>query len=710
MMVTNQTEMANLFMVVNEMRGHLEENASKPRIMVVEDEIIVAMDLKQRLESLGYEVVAHALNAIEALASATSKDPDIVLMDIKINGALDGIETATRIRASKDIPIIYLTAFADETTIQRASKTSAYGYLIKPFGDRELRSCIEMAIYKYKAEKRLRESEERYALAALATNDGIWDWDLVTNQIYYSPRWLEMMGFNSGFASTSADEWFDRVHQSDLDHLNQALNAHLFGSKPVFECEYRIRHADGSYRWMSCRGLALFDDQKRPYRIAGSQADITDRKRFEQDLTHKALHDELTGLHNRAAFSDRLEIILQKKKRAPNGKSAVLFLDLDHFKLINDSYGHGWGDQVLIQIANRLENCVRPGDIVARFGGDEFAVLLDPVNELQPVTDIAQRILNYISLPIQVQENEILITASIGILLIDSSYESTDSILRDVDAAMYTAKGKGRGCYQVFQLKVREKAIIQLENVNGLHRALEKNEFFLLYQPIFSVVNLKVVGYEALLHWQHPDRGQIPLTSFLQIAEDSSLIIPIGDWVLRTACAQAKIWNLTSKKPIKITVNICRSQLLADDFPQKVFRILNETGLASNLLDLDISEMTIRDNLDQIMKTIEQLHLMGVGLGIDDFESNLTSLKYLKRIYAHSIKIGRPFIHDLDEDGQLFIQSIIQTAHQLRFKTIAEGIEDETQLTVLSGMGCDEVQGNYLGMPIQPESVLESIG
>ena len=286
-----------------------------PRIILVEDEIIVAMDIEQRLEMLGYDVVAHATSGEEALRYVDSKNPDLILMDIKLSGEMDGIETTAKIREVQDIPIIYLTAFADENTLQRARLTEAYGYLIKPFEDRELRSTIEMALHKYKIEKKMRESEERYALAVRAANDGIWDWNLLTDKIYYSPRWANMLGFAPDLLTDLPGEWLNKIHPDDQRQVMQALSAHLTGNTPTFECEYRIRHHNGSYRWMICRGLALFDPKQKPYRMAGSQSDITDRKRFEYELIRKALHDELTGLPNRALFVDRLRNILELKAR-----------------------------------------------------------------------------------------------------------------------------------------------------------------------------------------------------------------------------------------------------------------------------------------------------------------------------------------------------------------------------------------------------------
>lgn len=684
-------------------------NLQTHRIMLVEDENIIAMDIQQRLELLGYQVTGHAVSGMDAVRIAAETKPDLILMDIKIRGPMDGIETAAQIRARKDVPIIYLTAFADETTVKRARLTEAFGYLLKPFEDRELQSAIEIALYKHEMEKKLRASEERYALATRAANDGIWDWDLITNEIFYTARWWEMLGLEMEDGHASPQEWFDRIAPDDRERFNAAIDAHLQELTPSLECEYRILHRDGGYRWMLCRGLAIFDAQSKPYRMAGSQSDITSRKRLEEQLMHKAMHDELTGLPNRALFMDRLNVVLEQVQGHRDGGAAVMFLDLDHFKVINDSMGHSKGDALLVAFARRLEECLRPGDTVSRFGGDEFAILVNGVSSIEDVKKIADRVSQSLQKPFIMDDHEFFANASIGIVFVNSGKQSGEDLLRDADAAMYHSKKNGRSRYEIFRPDMREHTLNRLQWEGEIRRALKNREFILHYQPIFALKNNCIDGFEALIRWQHPTRGPLSPSDFMDVAEQSGLIIPMGEWVLRTACTQAQAWKDAAGRPLKIAVNLSPSQLTDKNLVALVQAALHDSGLDPCLLELELTETAALQNIEHTIETLQALRKMGINIAVDDFGKGYSSLDYIKTLPSNNVKIDRSFIMDLSgtntEAGLAIVSAMITMAHQLRLTVTAEGVETEEQLRLLTQLQCDQIQGYYMGKPVHPREI-----
>jgi len=679
------------------------------RIMLVEDENIIAMDVRQRLETLGYQVVAQVTSGSDAIRTAIETRPDLILMDIKIHGPMDGIETAIQIRAVQDIPIIYLTAFADENTLKRARQTEAFGYLLKPFEDRELHSAVEIALYKHMMEKKLRASEERYALATQAANDGIWDWDLTTNEIFYTSRWRDMLGLNAEDSRDSPDEWLSRVYPDDRERLNAAIDAHLQRLTPTLECEYRIMHQDGGFRWMLCRGLALFGALSKPYRMAGSQSDITLRKRLEEQLIHKAMHDELTGLPNRALFMDRLNIVLEQIKGHRDGGTSVMFLDIDHFKVINDSLGHAKGDALLVAFSQRLDKCLRPGDTVSRFGGDEFAILIDGIDLIDEVKKIADRISLSLKKPFLLDERELFATASIGVVFTDSGNQSAEDILRDADIAMYHSKNNGRSRYEIFRPEMREHTLKRLQQEGEIRRALSNREFILHYQPVFVSDSRQMVGFEALIRWQHPTRGLLAPVEFMDVAEQSGLIIQIGEWVLRTACAQARAWNNAVGKPLKMAINLSPSQLNDKNLVALVKATLEESGLPAHCLEVELTESTALQNIEHTIEILQALQQMGVSIAVDDFGKGYSSLDYIKNLPSNTLKIDRSFITDLSKSGSesevAIVSAMVTMAHQLHLKVTAEGVETEEQLRLLTQMNCDQIQGYYMSKPVPVQEI-----
>lgn len=561
------------------------------------------------------------------------------------------------------------------------------------------------------AEKALIASQERYQLATQGANDGLWDWDLKTNEIYFSARWKAMLGYEDGEIKNSPDEWFNLVHPDDLKDLTANLDAHLGGRGGHFQSEHRVRHRDGSYRWMLSRGQAIWSADGSPYRMAGSQTDITDRKSSEEQFRYDAFHDALTGLPNRALFMDRLGQAIERSRRRPHYLFALLFLDFDRFKVINDSLGHTIGDQLLVSGARRLETCLRAMDTIARLGGDEFVILLEYIDSPRDAIRVAERISEALQPPFNLNGHEIFISASTGIVLSSIGYEKAEDALRDADIAMYRSKALGRARYELFNPDLRSMAMARLELETDMRRALERGEFSVNYQPILNLSTSSITGFEALIRWRHPALGMIPPADFIPVAEETGLILPIGQWVLREACRQMKEWQQQFPRlpDLTISVNMSGKQFAQPDLPQEIDRILHETGLNIDCLRLEITESVIMEAIESTTNLLKQLKAMGVQLEIDDFGTGYSSLSYLQQLPIDAIKIDRSFIRQMEcgANDHGIVQAIVALAHNLGMHVIAEGVEASDQLDRLKAMDCELGQGFLFHRPLESRAVCD---
>lgn len=575
-------------------------------------------------------------------------------------------------------------------------------------GDYETLVILRNITERKLTERALKESEERYALASLAANDGLWDWDLRNNEVHYSARWKSMLGYEGEEIGHGTEEWFKRIHPADSEQVKQDIHKHLEGSSTHFENEHRMMHKNGTYRWMLTRGIAVREADGTPTRMAGSQTDISLRKRAEEQLVRDAFYDVLTGLPNRALFMDRLGHALKRLKRLMDGYGfAVLFLDLDRFKVINDSLGHMTGDALLVETARRLEKCVRPGDTVARLGGDEFVVLFDDVRDVESARFIAERVQSILSTPFYVNACEVFSSASIGIALSSQEYDRPEDILRDADITMYRAKALGKARVEVFDPSMRAHAVSLLHMETDLRRALERDEFRVYYQPIVALGTDAIMSLEALIRWQHPQQGLVSPAEFIPLAEETGLIAAVGEWVLRKVCADIKEWQADGSQPVRVAVNISPVQLRRQGFVKSVTRILEEHRLGGESLGMEITENVLLDKTTATIEMLTELKELGIHIILDDFGTGYSSLSYLQHLPIDILKIDRSFVAKLtrDDEQTRIIETIILLGRNLGIDVIAEGIETDEQLERLKSIHCDQGQGFLFSRPIEGERV-----
>jgi len=630
---------------------------------------------------------------------------DIILLDLSLPDS-HGLTTFTEVQAQAPMmPIVVLSGLDDETMAVTAVQEGAQDYLVKgQVTYNDLLRSLRYAIERKQVQEALRTSEERYALAAQGASAGLWDWNLNTDQIYFSPRWKTMLGYEEIEIDNNPYEWLSRIHASDLPQLQQKLKEHIGGETPHFENEYRILQKNGTYAWMLCRGLVVREQTGHPYRMAGSQTDITRLKVAEKKLRYDALHDALTGLSNRTAFMERLENTI-KLAQGPDYLFAVLFLDLDRFKVVNDSLGHLVGDQLLVTVAQRLQKCLRQNDLLARFGGDEFVILLDNIKSVDIAHHIATQIQKALSSPINLDGHSLFTSASIGITLNSRHYEQAEDLLRDADTAMYEAKNHGKARYALFDTGQFDTASKRLHMESSLRKAVDEQQFVVHYQPFISLTSGRIVGAEALLRWQHPEQGLLQPNEFLSVAEETGLIVPIGEWLLRTACTQMQQWWLAGHTSLRIAVNISNRQLQDQELLTLITHILNKTRLPAEVLELELIDQTSAKSDPARTHTLHRLKSLGVKLSIDDFGLD-SSLDVLKNLPLDTLKIDQSFILNMNQQQDTaIITAIVALARSLNLKVVAEGVEKKEHLHVLIAQQCDEVQGFLFGRPTSGESL-----
>lgn len=555
-------------------------------------------------------------------------------------------------------------------------------------------------------EQALRQSEERFKLAMEATRDTIWEWDLASGLRSYSGHTYEMLGYR-GEELAKFSDWQVLIHPNDWKLVQRNLAAHLSRKSEIYSCEYRLRCKEGQYKWIRANGKALFDCSGKPYKIVGSHRDITDLKEQEQKMVHLAYHDFLTDLPNQAMIKEIMEEEIEKAHQTETCHG-LLFLDIDNFKVINDSFGHSIGDQLLVVISRYLQEILGTAHVVAKFGGDEFIVLLRDLASKHQAEEYAEQLINLFEKAVIVENFVCYVSASIGIVYYPEDGTNFEELFKNADTAMYQAKQHGKKKYVIFDQKMNDAVVEKVKIQNNLQQAIEKQEFFLNYQPQVELDAGKVVGFEALIRWQK-ESELIPPSKFIPIAEETGQIIPLGEWVLKTACIFMKKIHDIGYEELSISVNISSVQLRQKDFVDNVLEIIEQTGLSPNKLVLEITETVLIEFLDpHILATLDLLQGKGIAISLDDFGQGYSSLNYIRLLPISTIKIDKSFIADIgQDDSENIAGAIIVLAHRLGLRVVAEGVEVPEQLNYLKGYHCDEVQGYLISKPLPAEDVLK---
>ncbi|WP_223652368.1 putative bifunctional diguanylate cyclase/phosphodiesterase [Halopseudomonas nanhaiensis] len=567
---------------------------------------------------------------------------------------------------------------------------------------------LTLAVDTYSAasELALEDSRARYARAVEGAHDGIWEWNVAEDELDISERWLRILGLTGSQAPGTLAQWAAMMPDVHRTAFNVAIRAHLAGYKPYLNIECQMRDVDGELTWVLIRGV-VSEDKYGVRRLAGSLSDINLRKSAEQDLAHATFHDPLTGLPNRQRMNQLLLQALQRQAKPGARHASVLFVDLDRFKLINESLGHQTGDKVLVESAKRIARCLRPGDHLCRFGGDEFVVLLDDLAQGGDAEIVARRIMQELHVPMLIGEHRLVMTASIGVAPLKGNGMEQDA-LREADLALYRAKAYGKSQLALYSETLQEEVHHRLTLENALSEALARDQFQLYYQPIVRVENgvTRVIGVEALLRWWQ-DGMMISPDEFIPVLEESGQIVEVGEWVLRQACRQVKAWHDSGLPGLRCSVNLSSRQLHEGGFAARVAAVLKETGFPASSLVLEITESLLMQDVPDTLATLRELESLGIRIALDDFGTGFSSLGYLHRYPLHIIKVDKSFITRAPDDARLgaISRAIIGLGRGLSMDVIAEGIETPEQMRFLHDEGCHYIQGYWFSRPLCAEQI-----
>jgi diguanylate cyclase (GGDEF)-like protein len=673
-----------------------------PSILLVEDNVIVAFDMKQRLEQLGYQVQGIIASGEEAIASVSRQAPSLILMDIYLEGPMDGIEAAQTILKQVQIPIIFLTGHDDEETLNRAKITEAFGYIIKPAKSRDLHVSIEIALYKHVAQTALQKSEQQYRLLFDSMLNGFALLEVVLNDAD-KPSDLLFLDVNPAFASFF-DLPAEQIIGQSLSHLSDKVEPFwidILAKTAMTRESIRFENFAGFVG----KHFSVVAFSPQPRQVAAIFEDTTLRKDAEKHLQHRTFHDALTNLPNRALCLDRIKQAMERAGMRDNYLFAVALVDIDRFTDINDSLGHFIGDQLLRSIAQILLDEVSSIDTVARLGDDEFVILLEELPSKNSGTAAIKKIKAALNRTLPIENHLVHISASLGALFGPGEHTSPEHYLQGANIALRHAQEQGLDQLRFYVPEMQDMAIKKLDTETRLRNAIRDNEFHLALQPIYAITvsdQPVLSGFEALLRWKPTDKGWVPPSEFIPIAEATGLILPIGQWILEQSCLVLRSW--AQKYPdnsLSISVNLSARQFSSPDLVQNIFDCIKRNNVSPSRLKLEITESDVMTNPEATVQKLRLMKELGVAILVDDFGTGYSSMSYLQRFPIDTLKIDRSFVGQVDQNAnRVIVRTIVNLAHSLGLSVVAEGIETEEQYRILQEMGCEFAQGYHFSRPI----------
>ncbi len=697
----------------------LDASVRGPRVLLAEPDEATRAIAREALQQQGF-LILEAADGEEALALVRRRQPALVLADAELPG-LDGLALCERIRrepALQATPFIVLAAMDDVESVRRGYDLGATDVIRKPVHWLILMHRVRAVLQSLVNQDALRRSRERLASLQRMARVAVWEYALPDGPIYGSEELRRLFGIASEEGSVTPELLLGRVHPEEREQARATVEQHLREGKAL-SLDARLALPDGSERFVHAQAEVVADAAGRPARISGTVQEITERKRAEEQVRFLADHDSLTGLTNRRSFVERLEQALASAKRHDR-LAVLLFLDLDNFKRINDTLGHSVGDQLLQGVAERLVQCTRETDYVARneapleravsrLGGDEFTVLLSEVASTDDAARVASRIIDVLREPFRIGRHELIVGASIGLTVYPLDGDDVETLLRNADTAMYQAKDKGKNNYQFFTSAMNATASKRMAMERKLRKALEAEALQLCYQPQVDLRTGRITGVEALLRWQDPELGIVSPAEFIPLAEETGLIVSIGEWVLRQACRQQAAWSSSGLPPVRMAVNLSPLHLKHEALVQYVIRTLWDTGADARQVEIEITENAFMQGQDAAVTVLQELKRVGVSVALDDFGTGYSSLSYLKRFPVDAVKIDRSFVRDIavDSDDAAITSAIISIAKDLRLRVIAEGVETQAQSRFLGERGCDEMQGYLFSPPVTAHAVAD---